>query len=207
LRLASIESLRDSAVSRFLNRVACGNDPDDDCRWQSWRKFLEGKRCVVRTQHAWQGRRFALPLHPFRAGGFRAPVHPRRGTRPGSCDLPQPCTGWIRGQAFAPDTTTKGVPAPRPGPTVRRLDTRSGFRARHHDEMRSASRHLTNPARIGCTATAYPVASIFGAFPQNPASAVSPADTNDRRLAAPDRQQERGPCTPSHDRRAGRGRR
>jgi hypothetical protein len=112
---------------------------------------------------------------------------------------PLPSRGLSRPRA---PTTRNPARFLRPPPTVRRLDTRSGFRARHHDEMRSASRHLTNPARIGCTATAYPVASIFGAFPQNPASAVSPADTNDRRLAAPDRQQERGPCTPFHDGRA-----
>jgi len=134
-----------------------------------------GKRCVV-IQHAWQGRGFARPLHPTRAGGFRAPLHPRRGTRPGSCDLTQPYADWMCGNgvsrcidshAFAPGTTTRGVPAPSTQP---------------------------NRAPVGCAATACPVASTFGAFPQNPASGVSPPDTS---------EQERGPCTPIHDRPAG----
>src|SRR5271166_5736216 len=67
----------------------------------------------------------------------------------------------------------------------------SGFRARHHDEEPGpVPSTFPNPARIGWAATACPVASTFGAFPQNPAPAVSPADIN---------EQERGPCTPIHD--------
>jgi hypothetical protein len=27
-------------VWRSVNQVACGDDPDDDCGWQSWRKSL-----------------------------------------------------------------------------------------------------------------------------------------------------------------------
>jgi hypothetical protein len=121
------------------------------------------KRCVV-AQHAWQGRRFARPLHPTRAGGLPPPCTPRRGTRPGSCDLSQPRAGWIRGQAFAPGPTTtkERDPAPSTPP---------------------------NPPRIGCAATACPVASTFGAKPQNPASG----------FRARRHEQERGPCTPLHD--------
>ena len=43
-----------------------------------------------------------------------------------------------------------------------------------HDEKRSASRHLTNRAPIGCAATACPVASTFRALPRNLAHERSP---------------------------------
>jgi hypothetical protein len=40
-------------------------------------KIARDKRCVV-MQHAWQGRRFARPLHPTRAGSLaRPPCTPR----------------------------------------------------------------------------------------------------------------------------------
>jgi hypothetical protein len=108
-------------------------------------EIFGGKRCVV-IQHArcaapaWQGRRFALPLHPTRAGSVSPPpCTPRRGTRPGSSTFAQPYADWMRGngvsrcidsqglshprhpttkgpcpwnprQAFAPDTTTSAMP-------------------------------------------------------------------------------------------------
>jgi hypothetical protein len=104
------------------NRIACG--PTGRSRnWGSRLVILflashvmyhnnSPKWGIAALHHAWQGRRFALPLHPSRAGGFgpRAP-------------------------------TTKGVPAPRPRPPVRRLDTRSGFRARHHEQGGSGPMH------------------------------------------------------------------
>ena len=123
----------------------------------------------------WQGRRFARPLHPTRAGGlsrppctpttkgpcplepasgFRARHHdeepdpvPRPSPNPAriGCavrafrgpDTPRPAPfragpeirrallpRYLQRQAFAPDTTTKGVPPLDTRPSVRRLDWR-----------------------------------------------------------------------------------
>ena len=73
----------------------------------------------------WQGRRFARPLHPTRAGGLSRPPctpttkralplgtrvrlsrpTPRRGTRPGSSTFAQPCAGLdARSGPFAAPT-------------------------------------------------------------------------------------------------------
>jgi len=133
------------------------------------------------------------PLHPP-ARAF-APLHPRRKAfRLSTPD--QPCADWIRGSGMPRCTGNRRALPPDP--------PASGFRARHHAEKRSASRHLTNRAPVGCAATACPVASTFGGpCPRNPAPEISHPGTHDQRHAAPDWQQERGPCTPIHDGRAG----
>jgi hypothetical protein len=83
-----------------------------------------------------------LPLHPSPAWGLsRPPCTPRRGTRPGSCDLPQPSADWMRGNGVSRCIDNQGaLPPDPPAPD---------FRVRHHDEKRSASRHLTIRAPVG----------------------------------------------------------
>ena len=129
----------------------------------------------------WQGRRFARPLHPTRAGGLSPPPctptakglpwtrlvpyarmrrsgfrarHHDQNPAPVPATFAQPCADWMRGQtvrrlghhasavprwtgnqralllrylqrqAFAPGTTTKGVPPLDTRPSLRRLDWR-----------------------------------------------------------------------------------
>jgi hypothetical protein len=78
---------------------------------------------------------------------------------------PLPSRGLSRPRAPTTRNPTRFL---RPYPTLRGLDARqrcaplhrqSGLRARHHDEGRSCPSTQTNPARIGCAATACPVAS------------------------------------------------
>jgi hypothetical protein len=74
----------------------------------------------------------------------------REALRPPVASLPS--RGFSRPRA---PTTRNPARFLRPFPTVRRLDTRSGFRARHHDEGRSCPSTLTismeaNRAPVGC---------------------------------------------------------
>ena len=125
-------------------------------RTWAWTATHRGPRMLAVRHSRLAREALRPPVASLPSRGLSRPLHPRRGTRPGSCDLPQPCADWMRGngmsrcidsQAFAPDTTTRSVPAPST---------------------------LPNRAPVGCAATACPVASTFGAFPRNPASGFRP---------------------------------
>ena len=138
----------ESSRPETLNRIGSSRHEGRTTDGIAWSKMClapEGKRCVV-TQHAWQGRRFARPLHPTRAGGFRTPMHPRRGAflprDPDHIHGGQPCAGWMRGNGLSRCIDNRERLAPPIPPA-------SGFRARHHDARRSASRHLTKLAPLG----------------------------------------------------------
>ncbi len=68
------------------------------------------KPCDVTRQFPPRGG--GVPHHSLAGSGSASPVHPLR-----------------QGAVAPPAPTTKGVPAPRPRPAVRRLDTRQGLAA------------------------------------------------------------------------------
>jgi len=124
---------------------------------------------AVAYKLAWQGRRFALALHPF-----------RRETRPGFSTFAQPCADWMRGTgmsrcidnqgALPPDTRRVRLSRPTPRPTVRRLDTRQRHVPLHRQSGSLAPRYLRvsgfarrhqrpAPCRAGLAAGARPLHS------------------------------------------------
>jgi len=114
---------------------------------------LPPRKSSAATSRLARGSRSALPRStPFRARGFRAPLHPTTKGRPCPLDprpdtLPRwtgsvvPCPRATPRQAFAPDTTTQRGLAP--------LDTRAGASAPRHPRPTPCRVELARKPRPG----------------------------------------------------------
>ena len=112
--------------------VSFSVDESGNSRLASWARISAPRVSAQPRRSTWQGRRFARPLHPTRAGGVSLPpCTPRRGAflplDPDHIHGGQPCADWMRGNGVARCIASQASLAPPTPPA-------SGFRARHHDE-------------------------------------------------------------------------